>query len=194
MASGYHLGQCGFRVTLSTGWEIVCFLPCVPHFSLSLNTRALPVWLCLRQHPHFNYTPKPFFTHNYLFSGSTLSFPPVKTPLWNICHVRKSVYIQINTMDAIVSFPRTPKDSGWQLKGYDQASFLMLINTPDNYSNKFLSISWKGGLSARSSLGGSTACCSLWALQSLNSELRNTAHTERPAVRDTSTHLPSRGI
>jgi len=54
---------------------------------------------------------QPFFTHNYLFSGSTLSFPPVKTPLWNICHVRKSVYIQINTMDAIVPFPGTLDDN-----------------------------------------------------------------------------------
>lgn len=70
-----------------------------------------------------------------------------------------------------------PRDSGWQLKGCDQACFLMLMNPCDNHSSKFLSISSKRGLSARSSLGGGTACCSLWALQSLISELGKSVHT-----------------
>lgn len=89
-------------------------------------------------------------------------------------------------------FPKDSQDSGWQLKGYDQASFLMLINTPDNYSNKFLSISWKGACHQELTW---RQHCLLFpvGLQSVNSEPQS-AHTERPAVRDTSHSSAKQGF
>ena len=30
----YRIGQCGFGVSLSIGWEIVCFVPCVTFLTL----------------------------------------------------------------------------------------------------------------------------------------------------------------
>lgn len=65
--------------------------------TLWTHISPLPIWPRLSSNQQL--TLKSFFTYNYLFSGSILFFPTVKSPLWNLYHVRKSVCIQVITVD-----------------------------------------------------------------------------------------------